>query len=136
MDIFSDVKSLGFPLKKYVVVGGGVLAAHGIRKTEDIDIVVTPELFEEIKRQEGWREDKKPNGEPCLCKNEYEVYLDVNCDSYQPTTEELIKRADIINGIPFISLNDLLLFKKGYSRPKDKPDIKLIKDALAEQVLT
>lgn len=131
MNIFEKVKSLDLPPDQYVVVGGGVLAARKIRETQDIDIVVTPGLFEEIKEQEGWREDTKPNGGPCLCKDMYEVFLDVNCDSYQPTTKELISRAETINGIPFISLHDLLLFKKGYGRPKDKPDIKLIEEVLA-----
>lgn len=130
MNIFEKVKSLNLPHDQYVVVGGGVLAAHGIRETQDVDIVATPELFEEIKRQEGWREGRKPNGGPALYMDIFEVYLDVNCDSYQPTTQELIKRANVINEIPFISLDDLLLFKKGYGRLKDQPDIKLITDAL------
>lgn len=130
MNIFEKVKLLNLPIGEYVIVGGGVLKAHGIRETQDIDIVVTPGLFEEIKKEEGWREDAKHGG-PRLRKDIYEVYLDVNCDSYQPTTDELIERSEVINGIPCISLNDLLLFKKGYGRPKDKPDIQLIEEALS-----
>ena len=50
MNIFDQVKSLNLPLGKYVVVGGGVLAAHGIRDFKDIDILITEELFDELKK--------------------------------------------------------------------------------------
>ncbi len=117
---------------EYVVVGGGVLAAHKIRETQDVDVVVMPELFEEIKKWEGWQEGEKPDGGPVLHKDIFEIYLDVNCDSYRPTTQELLERSETIKGIQVISLQDLLEFKKGYGRPKDQPDIPLIEKALAK----
>ena len=132
--VIEEVRKLNFPLGSYVVVGSGVLAVHGIRFARDLDIVVTPELYKKCER-EGWEKQWHNTGQRYVLHNksgklEVEVYLDVNCESYQPTTQELIERAQIIEGVPFISLKDLLLFKKGYGRPKDKPDIKLIEEAL------
>jgi len=60
-----------------------------------------------------------------------EIYLNVNCGSFNPNFEELKGRAQIIKGIPFSSLEDLRRFKKEYGREKDKKDINLI-DAFYE----
>ncbi|MEX0998993.1 MAG: zinc ABC transporter substrate-binding protein [Thermodesulfobacteriota bacterium] len=132
MNILQKVKALNLPTDQYVLVGGGVLAAHKIREAPDIDLVVTQALFDEMKRTGEWREGEKPNGGPALYKDEIEVYLDVNCDSYNPTTQELIERAESIEGIQVISLHDLLKFKRGYGRPKDRVDIELIEKVLAK----
>jgi len=44
--------------------------------------------------------------------------------------KELILDSEIINGIWFLSLKQLIKFKKDYGRPKDLTDIKLIEDHL------
>lgn len=132
-NVSDEIKSLNFPLGKYVVVGSAVLAAHNIRAARDIDIVVTPDLYEKCKH-DGWETHWHTTGQRyALHKENVEVYLDVNCNPFNPTTAELIERADIIDGIPFISLIDLLQFKRAYGRLKDKPDVKLIERYLAEQ---
>ena len=41
MTIFQRVRNLHFPLGEYVIIGGGILEALGIRDTRDLDIVVT-----------------------------------------------------------------------------------------------
>jgi len=45
MNIFERVKKLNLPLGEYVVIGGGILEALGIRNTNDVDIIVVPKLF-------------------------------------------------------------------------------------------
>ena len=52
MNIFSKLKELNFPIGQYVVVGGA-MAAHGIRDAHDLDILVTPTLYQEL-ISEGW----------------------------------------------------------------------------------
>jgi hypothetical protein len=47
MDVFREIKKLGFPPERYVVFGGGAIAARGIRETHDVDILVALELLEE-----------------------------------------------------------------------------------------
>lgn len=136
MDIFREIKELNFSLGSYVVVGSGVLAAHGLRQARDLDVVVTPELYEKCEN-EGWQKQWHNTGERyALHKQgedfEVELYLDVNCGDARPTTNELIGRADVIKGVPFASLHDLLAFKKAYGRPQDLSDIKLIEAKLAE----
>lgn len=139
VDIFQEIRNLNFPLGSYVVVGSGSLEAHGIREARDLDIVVTPELYDRCEL-EGWDKQWHNTGQRYVLHKhahniEVEVYLDVNCGNVQPTTPELIERADIIDDIPFVSLEDLLAFKKCYGRPQDKPDVQKIEAQLAKQSL-
>ena len=134
MNVIDEVKKLGLPPKKYVVVGSGIIAARGIKETHDVDIVVTADIFKEFKAKEGW--DQIPwshddhAGQVFLRKGHFELYLDVNCGNFWPTTEELIARADIIDGVPFAGFKDTVAFKKAYGRDKDAKDIELIQDYL------
>lgn len=125
MNLFDEIKKLNFSIGEYVVVGGAAMMAHGLKETSDIDIVVIPDLFERCK-QRGWEGHVRPNGEPGLAKNIYEIYLDVNCGNFNPTFSELNDRAEHIEGIPFCNLKDVLRFKREYNREKDRKDIELI----------
>jgi len=133
MNIFEEIKKLDFSNDKYVVVGGAAMVARNIKETGDIDIVVTPDLFEYCK-QNGWKEHLKPNGEPGLKQGIMEVYLDVNCGNFNPSFEELRNRVEIIEDIPFCSLEDVMKFKIEYNREKDIKDIELIKDYIKSQL--
>jgi hypothetical protein len=113
------------PIDEFVIAGGGSLAAHGLRETSDIDVVCTPELFKSLEMN-GWKDKNRPDGKPALQNGDIEVYLDVNVGDFQPTFQELRRRAVIIGGIPFISLDDAKSFKKAYGRAKDLIDIQLI----------
>lgn len=136
MSIFDLLDNLNFNSDEYVVVGGAVLEAHGIRFTNDIDIVVLERLFDECKIK-GWIESVTLSGKPKLKRyiedysiSKIELYLDVNTAGFSPSTNELIQRSNLINGFRFISLNDLLAFKKAYGRPKDLLDTQVIESIL------
>ena len=51
-DVITELSRLGLPPGHYVVVGGAALAVRGIRETDDIDLVVTTELFELLSHAE------------------------------------------------------------------------------------
>jgi hypothetical protein len=44
----------------------------------------------------------------------------------------LIDEAEIIDGLPFARLEDVLAFKRSYGRPKDRAHVRLIEDYLRE----
>lgn len=133
MDIFNQIKKLNFPSGQYIVAGSGILAAKGIRETKDLDMVVTPELFEKC-RSEGWevlpwtKEDIP--GKDWLRKGDVEVYIQISRKTGGISAKELLKDAEIIEDIPFISLENLIDFKQEYGRPKDFEDIEIIKNYL------
>jgi len=121
----AEIASLDLPLSEFVVVGGGVLAVHDIREAEDIDIVVTSRLFEELAAR-GWHRKARPNGKPGLRFGRAEAYLDVNCDAFAQTTPWLLEHASVLHGVPLIDLHTLAAFKAGYGREKDIRDLELI----------
>ncbi len=47
-------------------------------------------------------------------------------------TDDLIDRAEIIQGLPFAQLTDVLAYKQKLNRPKDRPDIKELLDLLRQ----
>lgn len=130
MSIFEQIQSLNLPPGQYAVVGSGVMAAHGIRDFRDIDILVTEELYGSLKSS-GWHEN---SSRPDLIFLEKGIFgagqTMVTTPTYKPDCDELIKNADIINGIAFLRLEDLLDFKRSLARPKDLDDVGLIVEYL------
>ncbi len=135
MAIFDVLKELDFPKGKYLVVGGGVMEALGLRQTDDLDVVAKKKLFDTCLQSGHWIVTQAPNGNKKLKKylnqnsiTKIELYLDVNAQDFKPTTSELLKRSVHIKGFPFISLLDLMQFKKAYGRPKDRADLALLEN--------
>lgn len=125
MNIFQKVRELNLPDGSYVVVGGGLLVALGLLEwDEDVDICVSPELFEKFKAL-GWHQaDWK--GKPVL---KHDVY-DIGVGFGEWGLPELQSDAMIIQGIPFISPSKLLAWKKEMARPKDLKHIDLLSKIL------
>lgn len=119
------MKDLNLPQGHYVIVGAGSLAAYDLRETSDIDLVVTEDLFRLLAEQ-GWEIQNRTDGKTALKHGHAEAFLDVNAEGFRPTTEELLERAVIIDGVPFASLEDVRAFKIAYGREKDRRDVKLI----------
>lgn len=119
MDIFAEVKRLNLPLDQYVVVGAGPLAAHGIRDTADVDLFVTPALYQALKA-DGWSEKElnNPPGGVCLFQGIYEANDTWHYGDYNPTPEAVIALADMIHGVPFAPLNEVLKWKRAFGRPR------------------
>lgn len=133
MNIFNEMGKLNLPQGHYVIVGSGPMVVRDMRSSKDLDLVVSSELFEKYK-QEGWQQLFKTypgkTNEMYLKNDEIELYLNVNDKNFNPTLEELVERSDTIKGFSFISLQDVINFKKAYNRPKDREDIKIIEEYL------
>ena len=127
MDIFAEVKRLNLPVGQFVVFGGGPLAAHGIRETADVDLFTTTTLYEQLKA-DGWEEKEfgGPHGGLYLAHGIYEADDTWHYGDYDPTSEELIAKAEVIQGVPFAPLVEVLKWKKAFGRPKDVTDVRLV----------
>jgi len=135
MNIIKKIKKLKLPLGKYVVVGSSSLEVRGIRQSQDIDIAVLPEVFVELHKSNEWSLDDTYNqkwNRKRLVYNEAEVYPDMILVKERIAIDinELIRTADIIEGVPFMSLDMLALFKRSSGREKDLKDIELIEEYL------
>jgi hypothetical protein len=139
LDHLAAVRSLKLPEGSYVVIGGSGLAVRGIRESNDIDMVVTHDLFKELQNS-GWPVDeefKQKWNRVRLKREPFEIYTDIYLErssTFIPA-EKLIKDAELIQGMPFISIRDLLFYKADNPRPKDIADITLIAGYLSQNQL-
>jgi hypothetical protein len=67
--VLAELQALKLTSGQYVVVGGAALAIRDIRDTEDIDLVVTPQLFDELAAR-GWQPKARPSGKPASSSHE------------------------------------------------------------------
>ncbi len=130
-EIAQKVKELNLPQGSYVVFGSCPLALAGIRPTDDIDLFITPELFETLQTN-GWQQFQKGSSQ-ALASEHFEAYDNWDFGSFQPTVSDLLSQANDVDGIPFVSLPDVLAWKKAAGRPKDVADVELIEAYLAKE---
>ncbi len=121
------VQRLGLPQGSYVIIGGGVLEALGLRETNDVDLVVSKELYQQY-RAKGWREYVQDDGKRVLSRNGYQlmmVYMGEKLSQLRTGSFE-------IDGVSFMSLEKLVVSKKRLGRPKDLADIALIQQHISK----
>ncbi len=134
MDIFERIKELNLPKGEYMICGSAILAVLGIREAKDIDILVSPKLFEELENKHGWFRHPKYNDS--LEHPEHIAGAKANLDFMKEnyTLDEALSQAEVINDIPFMNLQVLVEAKKQLGREKDLKDIELIEKFLKERV--
>jgi hypothetical protein len=128
-DIIKAVKDLDLPMGKYAVAGSCCLEIRGIRKANDIDIVAFPELRIMIIQKGGFL-NNHPEKPESLFRDNFEIGFDWDFGIYSRPVEDVIKEAEIIQGIPFVPLEEILRLKRALRREKDVRDIKLIEEYL------
>ncbi len=126
-EIIQRVKELGLPESQYIVFGSAPIALAGLRETNDIDLLVTPGLREQLANA-GWKEVQKGENDHPVTRGVFEAHDAWNFDSYQPTLSELLSRAVVQDGVAFAALEDVRLWKEAAGRPKDMVDLELIRN--------
>lgn len=127
-DLSGKVKKLNLPIGKFAIFGSGPMGAREIRECKDADIIVTADLFNNLKNNLGWKIKINKYGDECLENGNIEIWK--NWRPGEWNIEKLIDDAEIINGLPFVKLGEVLKWKKMMGRDKDIADIQLIKDYL------
>lgn len=120
MNFKERILELNLPNDSYVVVGSGILNALGIRESDDIDLVVTEQVYREIEAR-GWKRGLW--GKEVVFQNDV---FDIGNDWYGKTAEELLQHAQVIDEVPYLSLDDIYSWKKQRAQEKDIRDIQLI----------
>lgn len=113
------IKKENISYDDFAIFGSGPLAVRNLRDSRDIDLIVRPYVFENLKKK------YKPDERGYICHGNIEIAGD-----WKPWFKDinpLIDTADIINGIRYVKLDYVLEWKKQFNRDKDKKDIELIK---------
>ncbi|PIZ95768.1 MAG: hypothetical protein COX80_03490 [Candidatus Magasanikbacteria bacterium CG_4_10_14_0_2_um_filter_33_14] len=122
--LLEELKKLNLPVEQYAIFGSGPMAIRSIRESSDLDIVVLDELWQKFVSKYSTKE----GNESIIQVGNIEICKDIL--PWLDDTEEMIKRSDIIEGLPFLTLEDTINFKTKLGREKDKKDIELIKEYL------
>lgn len=130
----NSLKRFKLPLNKILIVGSGTMALLGIKNNHDLDLWVTTEVFKLLAKHKDFKPVKK------LGRLFYES-LDGSIEASDKMictkgkVEDYLKKAIVISGFHFQSLNDVLTWKKCMKRPKDIEDIKKIENHLQNMVV-
>lgn len=133
MNIIKSVKSLNLTLGTYAVVGSGPLHVRKLREAHDIDLIVTEEVYATLKDL-GWKENLYPEnpGRPkAIYSGDFDASTSWSVGSYNPDPANLIANADVIDGVAFVRLSEVLQWKQACGRPKDIVDVQLIEKHVA-----
>ena len=104
------------------------MAIHGIRESQDIDLIVTSNLYDKLLLL-GWREEGSGSNIHCS-KGNFDAFNNWDFNNYYPNPERLIQEAEIVDGVAVVQLSEVIKWKKAFGRHKDLVDIKLIQNYL------
>lgn len=125
---FDAIKALNLPLGQYSIGSSGAFGIRNLRSINDIDIIVTEKLWDILAKQYGITTD---NGFNRIIFPDGIVEAISNSSFFEDrNTPSIITRtanADIIDDLPFETLDDVIHFKQKMGREKDLSDILLIK---------
>lgn len=132
--IASTVKYLGLE-SDGIVVAGGVLEAAGIRQTSDVDLCVSDERFRQLRESGQWTEGRCADGRPILRVQAGEhMAVEVAAGWGEGYSHKQLKEGDFVkDGVHYAGLDTVYAWKQDNTRPKDAPDIDLIKGRLLER---
>lgn len=101
------------------------MAVAGLRSANDIDMLVSVELWQNLQAA-GWVELDKGGKDKPLTYDVFEAHNNWDFSSYSPTLEHLLASSNVVDGVPFASLEEVRKWKAAWGRPKDMQDVALI----------
>lgn len=122
------VKRLELSRNSYVVIGGGVLEALGLRSTYDIDMVVNEDTYKYFVGK-GWSEIVEDSGKHMLSHNGYKLMMEWSGMDLARLRQNAFQQ----DGVWFMGIEDLMRVKAKLGRRKDEKDIEMLKDYLANE---
>lgn len=136
----NKLATLGLSARNSVVIGSGILDALGIRKSNDIDVVVDKETYAHLK-ESGRFQEERHYGRSVLVNDSFEVNTHWGVLGKDQTLSDLVEQSITIDDVCYIALDFLLAVKKSWLqdnsvRQKDVDDVKLIEEYLARQKTT
>lgn len=88
-------------------------------------MVVSSSVLEDLKKR-GWTQITKGEDDKLYTHDIFEADDKWGFGAYPRTLEQLLATADVVDGIPFASLQEVRAWKAASGRPKDLKDIELI----------
>jgi len=125
---FEGLKSLNLADHEYCVMGGAV-ELLGIRKSNDLDVLVLPQVLDRVAKEHNLKKERSFLGSTRIELGNIELFDD---DGFGRSAQDWIRNSRTINGIRVGSTSDLITWKKKLMQkpgrnpqkvPQDKKDI-------------
>lgn len=132
----NELTKLGLSSENSVIIGSGILNAIGIRKSGDVDVVVSSEDYEHLAKDSRFTPGEN-HGRPVLLDDTFEICTSWGVLGKEYSLQDFMPETVVIDGVRYISLDFLLRVKKSWLqdedvRQKDIDDVKLIEEYLAK----
>lgn len=118
------IKSLKLGKDNYVVIGGAVLEVLNLRKTNDVDILVSDDVYARYRDEKRWTEYTMDNGKKILTHDSFNLSRSWMGRSFGA----LRKNSFESHGVVLIGIDDLIAIKRQLGRKKDREDVLMLID--------
>jgi hypothetical protein len=134
--LIQELQTLSLPTEDFAIFGNAPMAANGLMdfsKVSDLDVIARGSAWEKAKSQSSIppkETDLKfgdflgffPND------NEFDIQIYTGWPHGNWNIDELIDNADVIDGLRFVKLENVLKWKKTRNRPKDAEQIIILEE--------
>lgn len=120
-EIKNKLTSLGISSTEPIIVGSGILDMLGIRPSNDIDLLISKETFYKIAGHDH-EILRRPDGSEKIEVDDIELMH----DWYGKKVSDAAIKTTVIDGIKFMSIEEVCRWKALLDRSKDQVDILLI----------
>lgn len=127
--LIKELLKLDLPASEFAVFGSGPMMAHGLRDCNDLDIIARGTAWEMACMLGQVSKTADNHVKATFADGKIEVF-----SKWWPggwDTNVLIDGAETIDGVRFVTLPNVLRWKRTKGRPKDEEDAKAIEAYLA-----
>lgn len=122
-EFIKKLDSLNLDKNRYCIISGGVMLLYDLKNvTEDIDIKVRPDYFEELKSKYKFKKSSK-----------YDYLYELDDKTEVAVLDYNDKDIRIVDGYPVESLELQLKWMLEQNRPKDQEKIRIIENYLGNE---
>jgi hypothetical protein len=118
-----EVMALQLTPGAWVIFGSGAMGVRGLRDVNDVDILVLPQEWQRLVNIHA----SAVRNNPLRIELGNVEILNEWIDGLPGSPEDLIANREIIDGLPFIPLEEVIRYKQYLDRDKDRKDIELIR---------
>ena len=123
----NQLRRLGLPLNQVLIVGSGTMALLGLKKNDDLDLWVTESVFRSMKNNKKLKPVMK-HGRLFYETSDGLIEASNTFPCTKGTIRDYLKRAIIVYGFHFKSVDDLIAWKRCMGRPKDLKHVKMLEN--------
>lgn len=131
--VIKQLLSVGMPAKDFAVFCSGPMFAHGFYDLpHDVDVLARGQAWEKAREHHRLSLSVMGDEEVKLFGGKVEIFRELPFEGFD--VDKLIDEADVIEGIRWVKLDELIRIKEKMGREKDKEHVRMIREYLEKYV--